>query len=93
MTFSDRDLDTYWEYIILLLFYYILFFQNIHANSASLKAEHNFQPVFTCGVCLPSDTSGKEPAYQYKSHETQVPFLRWEDPLEESTVTHSNILA
>ena len=37
--------------------------------------------------------SGKEPTCQHRRHETQVQALGWEDPLEESMVTHSNILA
>ena len=37
--------------------------------------------------------SGKEPACQCRRHETWVPSLGWEDPLEEGMATHSNILA
>ena len=37
--------------------------------------------------------TGKEPASQWKRHETQVPSLGREDPLEEGMATHSNILA
>ena len=37
--------------------------------------------------------SGKEPTCQHRRHETQVQALGWEDPLEESMVTHSSILA
>ena len=35
----------------------------------------------------------KEPTCQCRRHETQVPFLHWEDPLEEGMATHSSILA
>ena len=37
--------------------------------------------------------SGKESACNTRDTETQVQFLGWEDPLEEETATHSNILA
>ena len=40
----------------------------------------------------PGDTNGKEPAYQHR-RQIQIPSLGLEDPLEESTATHSNILA
>ena len=37
--------------------------------------------------------SGKEPASQWRRHQrTWVPFLGWEDPLEEEMATHSSIL-
>ena len=37
--------------------------------------------------------SGKETAYQCRRHETLVPSLDGEDPLEEKMATHSSILA
>ena len=42
---------------------------------------------------FPGGTSGKEPACQFRKHETQVRSLGWEDPLEEAMATHSSILA
>ena len=42
---------------------------------------------------FPGGTSGKEPACQFRRHETQVRSLGWEDPLEEAMATHSSILA
>ena len=41
---------------------------------------------------LPCGTSGKEPAFQCRRHETQVWSLGWEDPLEKEMATHSSIL-
>ena len=37
--------------------------------------------------------SGKEPACQFRRHETWVRSLSWEDHLEEEMATHSSILA
>ena len=42
---------------------------------------------------FPGGASGKEAACQCRRHETWVPSLGGEDPLEEGTATHSNILA
>ena len=42
---------------------------------------------------FPGGTSGKEPDFQRRRHETQVRSLGGEDPLEEEMATHSNILA
>ena len=36
---------------------------------------------------------GKEPACQCRRHETQIPSLGREDPLEDGMATHSSILA
>ena len=36
---------------------------------------------------------GKEPACQFRRHETEVQSLGWEDPLEEGMITHCSILA
>ena len=42
---------------------------------------------------FPSGASGKEPACRCRRHETWIPALDWEDPLEEGTLTYSRILA
>ena len=44
---------------------------------------------------LPRWRSGKKKTYLpiQELHETQFPFLGWEDPLEEEMVTHSSVLA
>ena len=42
---------------------------------------------------FPGSASGKDPACQCRRQEIQVPSLSWEDVLEESMATHSNILA
>ena len=42
---------------------------------------------------LPADSASKEPACQCRRPETCVQSLGQEEPLEEGTVTHSNILA
>ena len=49
--------------------------------------------IFTCSMCFPSGTSGKEPACQCKRHEMQVQSLGWEDPLGMGMTTHFSILA
>ena len=41
---------------------------------------------------FPGGTSGKEPACQCGRHETRVPSLGWEDPLEKGMATHFSIL-
>ena len=38
-------------------------------------------------------TNGKEPACQWRRHETHVQSLGQEDPLEKGMATHSGILA
>ena len=38
-------------------------------------------------------TNGKEPACQWRRHETHVRSLAQEDPLEKGMATHSSILA
>ena len=42
---------------------------------------------------FPASASGKEPACQCRRHETPVPSLGREDPLEEGMATHSSMLA
>ena len=54
---------------------------------ADLKATHMMSLGFSSG------TSGKEPACQRRTRETQVWSLGQEDPLEEGMATHSSILA
>ena len=45
-------------------------------------------------LCLPVDTSGKEPACQCRRHkEMWIQSLGQEDPLEEGMATHSSIRA
>ena len=44
-------------------------------------------------VGFTGDASDKEPACQCRIHETWVPSLGWEDPLEKGMATHSSILA
>ena len=54
------------------------------------------QCLLAIDVCLkvfPGGPSGKEPACQCRRHETWVPSLGQEDPLEEGMATHSSILA
>ena len=54
------------------------------------------QCLLAIDVCLkvfPGGTSGKEPACQCRRHETWVPSLGREDPLEEAMATHPGILA
>ena len=41
---------------------------------------------------LQGRTSGKEPAFQCRRHETRVQFLGCEDPLKEGMAIHSSIL-
>ena len=45
------------------------------------------------GGCFPDGANDKEPACQCRRHETWVPSLGQEDPLEEGMATHSSILA
>ena len=42
---------------------------------------------------FPGGASGKEPTCQFRRHETWVPSLGQEDPLEKEVATHSSILA
>ena len=65
-------------------------------NYNTVFNENIFEMLYIC--CLhpkgfPGGTSGKEHACQCRRHETQVPSLGWEDPLEEGMATHSSILA
>ena len=41
---------------------------------------------------FPGGANGKEPACQHRRHETRVPSLGQEDPLEEGMATHSSII-
>ena len=41
---------------------------------------------------FPCGASGKEPAYQCRRQEKQVPALAQEDPLQGETATHPSIL-
>ena len=48
---------------------------------------------FWIHMCFSGGASGKKPACQSRRRESQVLFLGWEDPLEESMAIHSSILA
>ena len=48
---------------------------------------------FSWDLGFPGSASGKEPACHCRRYETGVWSLGWENPLEEGTTTHSNILA
>ena len=42
---------------------------------------------------FPGDTSGKEPACQFRRQEMRVQSLRWDDLLEEDSANQTNIHA
>ena len=65
--------------------------QGLNLSPVSVALAGGFFATEPEGV--PSSASGKEPACQYRRHETEVQSLGQEDPLEKGMATHSSTLA
>ena len=64
----------------------------LYTENSEYQLELNFYTEIPYMKGFPGGTSGKEPACQCRRPELWVRFLGQEDPLEEGTANHSNIL-
>ena len=67
------------------------FKENALSQDRNVNMRHSYLDTLNKG--FPGGANGKEPACQFRRHETGVWSLDWEDPLEEGIATYSSVLA